>query len=242
MHVPSERYNYILIDVDHFSMWLEVFPLIQKEMNTVIKTLWNLFTVMGNPIRIVAENAFKTLAFKIWAKQESVDFHLSIPHHHEGNPRAERGIGIMRPIFNILIGMGGKWASGMKEIAFNYRSTVHSKATGETPFFLMFGRKCSNTWSKGSMQETQFFTPWKDINNLHQNTINLVRENAQNKRVFERKNPKIRSSTTESSTTLGEGDLILLRQDGTNRRNIASSSYISNCIEKKKINGMAKWF
>ena len=210
MHVPSEGYNYILIVVDHFSMWLEVFPLIQKEMNTVIKTLWNLFTVMGNPKRIVGDSAFNTHAFQRWTEQESIDLHPSIPYHHEGNPRAERGIGIVRPILNILKEFGGEWASGMKEIAFNYRSTVN-KATGETPFFLMFGRKCPNTWTKGIMPEKEFFTPWQDMNNLHKNTIDIIRENALKKRVFERENPKKRSSTTNSCTTIGEGDLVLLK-------------------------------
>ena len=61
------------------------------------------------------------------------------------------------------------------------------------------------------MPEKQFITPWQDMNNLHKNTIDLVRENALEKRIFERENPKKRSSTTNSSTIKGEGDIVLLK-------------------------------
>ena len=129
-----------------------------------------------------------------------IELHTSIPHHHEGNPRAERGIGIVRLILNVLNEKGGEWASECRKVAFDYRNTVN-KSTGETPFFLMYGRKCPNSWVNGIMPLKKHNIPFKEMNQLREDAIKRINENKEQKRQF---------STTESSR-IKEGDLVLLK-------------------------------
>jgi len=137
------------------------------------------------------------------------ELHKSIPYHHEGNPRAERGIGIVRPILNILKEKGGEWASDIKEVAFNYRNSIN-RITGETPFYLMYGRKCPNVWMKGIMPEKELITPWKEINEMHKSKIENISSKILRKREL---------STTET-TGVKEGDMVLLKNENRTSKDL----------------------
>lgn len=141
MHMTeSSGYKYVLIVICHFTKWLEAIPLKYHDVDTVLAELKNLFRTFGEPNKIVADNAFYARNLKTYCEAKDIELHIAIPHQHSGNARAERVIGTIRPLMNIVLSQDRNWVTKLPKLVTEYRNTI-SNVTGFTPQYLMFARE-----------------------------------------------------------------------------------------------------
>uniref|UniRef100_A0A8R1I1S8 Integrase catalytic domain-containing protein n=1 Tax=Caenorhabditis japonica TaxID=281687 RepID=A0A8R1I1S8_CAEJA len=96
----------------------------------------------GTPNQIVSDNgpAFTAAAFKQFCELLEVSHHRAIPHHSRGNGATERTFRTFHSVIAKHVNnTHTDWDSVLQFATFCYNTTVH-KTTGETPFFLVFGR------------------------------------------------------------------------------------------------------
>jgi Integrase core domain. len=90
--------NYlIVVYVDYYSRWLEVFQVKNKDSEVVINCCKELFSRFGIPEDIVADNnPFGSYAFGKFAEKWGFKVTTSSPYFHQSNGLAEKFVGIFK--------------------------------------------------------------------------------------------------------------------------------------------------
>uniref|UniRef100_A0A8R1DVY1 Integrase catalytic domain-containing protein n=2 Tax=Caenorhabditis japonica TaxID=281687 RepID=A0A8R1DVY1_CAEJA len=79
-------------------------------------------------------------AFQQFCSLLEIGHHRAIPHHSKGNGATERTFRTFHAVISKYINKEhSDWDTILPFTTFSYNNTVHS-TTGETPFFLVFGR------------------------------------------------------------------------------------------------------
>lgn len=137
----SPRGNqYLLVVTDHFSKWVELFPLRKLTSQKVWDCLLETFTMFGFPAQLVTDNAsyFTSKVFVDTCKALGIVHKPTSPY----NPQANITERVNRNLKMALITNTQRhkdWDVKLKEIAFATRTTVN-RSTGFTPAYLNFGR------------------------------------------------------------------------------------------------------
>jgi transposase InsO family protein len=134
--------KYVVVAVEYFSKWIEA-KLATITSVTVQKFFWqNIVCLFGVPKVITVDNGtqFDAEAFKDFCDRIGTKIHFASVRHPESNGLVEsaNGIimtGIMKLIFNQP---RGKWSDEMIKVVWSHNTTT-SRATGFTPFKLLFG-------------------------------------------------------------------------------------------------------
>ncbi|XP_072161434.1 uncharacterized protein K02A2.6 [Bemisia tabaci] len=87
--------KYLLIVVDAYSKWLQVFPSQSMTSEATCKLLSNTFSLFGAPVTVVSDNgpAFVSNHFQQFLKSQGILFHKKIaPYHPATNGQAERAV------------------------------------------------------------------------------------------------------------------------------------------------------
>ncbi|EGT57862.1 hypothetical protein CAEBREN_22792 [Caenorhabditis brenneri] len=140
----SSRGNkYYINVVDWFTKYVISVPVKDATTDTVTRVLLEeVILKYGTPAQLISDNAsgFTSGEFNNFKTLLKLEHHFSIPHHSRGNGATER-------TFRTFHSMVGKyinckhdnWDTILPCVTFAYNSAVHS-TTGESPFYLMFGR------------------------------------------------------------------------------------------------------
>ena len=144
-HPQSARGNiYVLTVIDHFTKWVEMFPMRNQEAATVAKLLVDrVFCTHGCPIQILTDQGrnFESDLFREVCKRLSIDKVRTSAYKPSTNGNIERFHTTMHSMLAKLVSDNQKdWDSHLPAVAFAYRTTVN-EATGYTPFFLTYGRE-----------------------------------------------------------------------------------------------------
>lgn len=132
--------QYLLVVTDHFSKWVELFPLRKLTSQKVWDCLLETFTMFGFPAQLVTDNAsyFTSKIFADTCKSLGITHKPTSPY----NPQANITERVNRNLKMALIANTERhkdWDAKLKEIAFAQRTTVN-RSTGFTPAYLNFGR------------------------------------------------------------------------------------------------------
>jgi len=144
-HPASSRGNiYILTVVDHFTKWVEIFPMRNQEAATVAKLLVErVFCTHGCPLQILTDQGsnFESQLFQEICRRLSVDKIRTSPYKPSTNGNIERFHATMHSMIAKLVAENQRdWDDYLPTVAFAYRTSVN-EATGTTPFYLTFGRE-----------------------------------------------------------------------------------------------------
>ena len=134
--------RFILVVVDYFTKWVELFPLQSTKATTIAQLfLDEAICRFGFPIRVISDNGAQFLS-KIFIQLCNL---LSIHHqrtalYHPQSNLSERINRTLKPILASLAHNDSKsWDLKLSQIAFALR-TAPSESTNNSPAFLMFGR------------------------------------------------------------------------------------------------------
>lgn len=140
--VTANGNQYVLVIVDAFTRWVELFPSSTATAATVSSKLFEVFARFGCPSRLLSDRGshFRNELIGNISQRCGVRQLFTLPYHHEAAGLVER---VMRSLKNGLRSLvrdrRSDWDVFLPGIAMALRMTPHS-STGDTPFFLQYGR------------------------------------------------------------------------------------------------------
>jgi hypothetical protein len=189
----------LLVVVDYFTRWVEVFSLRSTTSNGIANILSNeIFSRYGLPRHIVSDNdpQFVSNLFKGFCKTLGTNQNLTANYHPQSN-MAERANRTLKPLIAMYAQQQTQaWDRGIQKSAFAIRTAI-DETTGETPAFMMFGRNLTSLLDIIAAQGIQgplivgqptVVQIYKEnlVNNL-QGAYSLIREHAEIEKLEQKK-------------------------------------------------------
>lgn len=144
-HPTSSKGNvYILTVIDHFTKWVELFPMRNQEAATVAKIIVDrVICVHGCPLQILTDQGpnFESNLFQELCRLLAIDKIRTTAYQPSTNGNIERFHATMHSMIAKWVSQNQRnWDQTLPAVAFAYRTSVQ-ESTGFTPFFLMHGRE-----------------------------------------------------------------------------------------------------
>ena len=140
----SGGHKYILLIVDHFSRYAQVYPTRNKSALTTAKYLYSDFILrFGIPSRIIHDQSgeFENRLFLALKKFSGIVKARTTPYHLQGNGAVERmNRTLLQMLRTLPENQKKRWHEKVNKMTFVYNTTRHD-STGFTPYFLLFGRE-----------------------------------------------------------------------------------------------------
>ena len=133
---------YILVIIDYFTKWIELFPMPNMKANTIAQIFVDdVICRFGFPVRVISDNGVQFLSSIFTNICTSFGItHQRTPLYHPQSNLSERVNRTLRPLLASLAYHDHRsWDLKLPQIAFALR-TAPSDSTGQSPAFLMFGR------------------------------------------------------------------------------------------------------
>ncbi|KAM7285215.1 uncharacterized protein ISCGN_032173 [Ixodes scapularis] len=146
----SPRGNqYLLVVTDHFSKWVELYPLRKLVSERIWEKLLDTFLRFGTPKCLVSDNAsyFTSKVFVDSCLALNIKHKRTTPYHPQANI-TER---VNRNLKSMLIALTERhrdWDEHIVEIGFAIRTSVN-RSTGFTPAFLNLGKELPSPLENG---------------------------------------------------------------------------------------------
>jgi hypothetical protein len=143
LSLTKNQNRYILVITDHFTKWVEVFPMKNGEAATVAKIIVEEFVCRhGAPEKILTDRGRNFTSKLINEISEKLDIKriLTASYHPQTNGQPERFNRTMGEMLTMYVSDHQQdWDEYLPYIAFAYRTAVND-STRETPFKMLFGR------------------------------------------------------------------------------------------------------
>lgn len=217
LHLDKCRggYEYILVVIDHFTRFAQVYATKTNSAKTVADRLFNDYALrFGFPKRIHHDRGgeFDNRLIAQLKKNCGVASSRTSPYHPQGNGQAER---FNRTLLQMLKTLTNKekrnWKESLNKLTFAYNCT-RCEVTGFSPFYLLYGRNprlpvdvlFQLTDNKGTASHQEYMRKWKD---QMKEAYEIANEGAKkagqgSKRNYDKK---------MRSTVLNPGDRVLVR-------------------------------
>ena len=136
--------KYVMVAVDHFTRWVEVYAIRNQEATTVAKKLVDeMFCRFSPPEQLHSDQGrqFESDLVKEICKLLQIRKTRTTPYHPQCNGMVERFNRTLLDMLSTAVGNHqADWQQHIRNLCLAYNPSVHS-STGFTPFFLMFGRQ-----------------------------------------------------------------------------------------------------
>jgi transposase InsO family protein len=140
--VTNRNKRFLLVIVDYFTRWIEIFPINTTTSIAIAELLVDqIFTRYGLPKYILSDNGpqFVSNMFRSFCNTMKIEQKLTANYHPQSN-MTERVNRTLKPLLAIYAQrQPHSWDKEIQKLAFAIRTSVN-ETTGETPAFLMFGR------------------------------------------------------------------------------------------------------
>nr|AAT81752.1 Reverse transcriptase (RNA-dependent DNA polymerase) domain containing protein [Oryza sativa Japonica Group]ABF97409.1 retrotransposon protein, putative, unclassified [Oryza sativa Japonica Group] len=138
-------FEYLYVTIDKFTKWPEAYPVVKIDKHSALKFIKGITARFGVPNRIITDNGtqFTSELFGDYCEDMGIKLCFASPAHPRSNGQVERANaeilrGLKTKTFNILKKHGDSWIEELPAVLWANRTTP-SRATGETPFFLVYG-------------------------------------------------------------------------------------------------------
>lgn len=140
--VTTRQKRFLLVVVDYFTRWIEVFPMHTTTSIKVAEILANeVFARYGLPKYILSDNGPQLVSnlFQEFCRLMSIKRKFTANYHPQTN-MSERVNRTLKPLIAIFSQEHPhSWDKEIQQLAFAIRTSIN-ETTGDTPAFLMFGR------------------------------------------------------------------------------------------------------
>jgi len=153
--------DYFLVLQDCFTKWVEAIPVRDTTAATVESALLTLFARFGMPWLLHSDQGrnFESAVLSSLCSSLGIGKTRTTPYHPQGDGMVER---VNRMLLTMLhtscMQAAGQWEGHLPLILFAYR-TSRRRATGFSPFGLMFGRALSNLDNLAERVHSEGTTP-----------------------------------------------------------------------------------
>lgn len=139
---PLPSGDFILVVVDYFSRYKEIKITRKISSGDIIKLLKEIFSRLGNPSSITADNGkqFCSEEIKHFCKERNIVLFNTVPYSPQQNGEVERQNRDILKRLKIKQFEKGDWRDGLEEYLVMYNSTPHS-VTGKPPAEIFFKRQ-----------------------------------------------------------------------------------------------------
>lgn len=142
--ITPGRNKFLLVVTDHFSKWVELFPLRKLTAQVIMGKLMEVFTRFGFPEQLITDNAsyFTAKVFVDSCAALGIKHRKTTTYHAQSNP-TER---VNRNVKHMLVAFAEEhrdWDAHISELGFALRTTVN-RSTGYAPVSLNLGRELLN--------------------------------------------------------------------------------------------------
>jgi hypothetical protein len=139
------RYRFLFVAIDKFTKWPEATPVVNITQGAVVAFLRSIVCRFGVTSRNITDNGTQLTSRLFQEYCEGIDTQLCFAFvaHARSNSQAERANAeILRVLktrtYDCLKKHGANWVNELPSVLWGNRTTP-SRATGETPFFLVYG-------------------------------------------------------------------------------------------------------
>jgi hypothetical protein len=142
--VPGS-FTHVLVAIDKFTKWIEYKPIAKLTPDRVVDFISDILHRFGFPNTIIMDLGSNFTANQFWEFCENAC--IAVKYVSVAHPRANRQVerangliidGLNKRLYDENSKKGGKWVHELSHIVWGLR-TQPSKATGQTPFFLVYG-------------------------------------------------------------------------------------------------------
>jgi transposase InsO family protein len=137
--------HHLLVAIDKFSKWVEVGPITNLRAEQAVAFFTDILHRFGVPNSIITDNRsqFNGRKFPEFCDKHHIRMDWAAVAHAQTNGQVERANdmilqGLKPRIFDRLNKSGRKWLQELPAVVWSLRTTP-SRATGFTPFFLVYG-------------------------------------------------------------------------------------------------------
>ena len=138
----ARQKQFLLVIVDYFTRWIEVFPLRTTTSIDIAQIMMNeVFTRYGMPTFILSDNGpqFVSNLFEHFCKTIGIQQKFTANYHPQTN-LTERVNRTLKPMLSIFAHKHPhSWDKEIQKLALAIRTSIN-ETTGEIPAFMMFGR------------------------------------------------------------------------------------------------------
>jgi transposase InsO family protein len=129
-------FKHLLVAIDKFSKWIEVRPLTRIKSEQAVAFFTNIIHRFGVPNSIITDigTQFTGKKFLDFCEDHHIRVDWAVVAHPMTNEQVERA----NSIYNDLNKFGKRWMKELPSVVWSLRTTP-SRATGFTPFFLVYG-------------------------------------------------------------------------------------------------------
>jgi transposase InsO family protein len=138
-------YTHLLVAIDKFSKWVVVCPITNLRAKQAVRFFTDIIYRFGVPNSIITDNGsqFTGRKFLEFCDKFPIRVDWAAVAHPQTNGQVERANGMifqgLKPkIFDRLNKFGRRWLQELPAVMWSLRTTP-SRATGFTPFFLVYG-------------------------------------------------------------------------------------------------------
>ena len=141
--VTARGFKYILVITDLFSKWVEAFPLVATDSNTLAKVLVDeIVCRYGMSITIHSDQGsnFVGTVIRSLCAMMGIQRTQTTAYHPQGNGQVERFNRTLEQMLSKVVSDHQRdWDEHLQKVLFAYRTAIHD-STGYSPFLVTFGR------------------------------------------------------------------------------------------------------
>jgi hypothetical protein len=138
-------YRFLFVAIDKFTKWPEATPVVSITQGAIVAFLKSIVYRFEVPSRIIMDNGTQFTCRLFQEYCEGIDTQLCFASvaHPKSNSQVERANaeilkGLKTRIYDCLKKHGANWVKELPSVLWG-NWTTPSRATGETPFFLVYG-------------------------------------------------------------------------------------------------------
>jgi hypothetical protein len=138
-------YRFLFVAIDKFTKWPEATPMVSITQGAAVAFLKSIICRFGVPSRIITDNGtqFTSRLFQEYCEGIGTQLCFASVAHPRSNDQVERANaeilrGLKTRTYDCLKRHGANWVNELPSVLWGNRTTS-SRATEETPFFLVYG-------------------------------------------------------------------------------------------------------